>query len=161
MDMITTFRKSALGAEAIATRQHGLGPKLRSMLILIDGKRSTADVLQLTALLGDAKQLLAELASGGFIEAASPQSTPAGPAPRIPDPVAPAALSLPEARRLVVRKFTDLLGPMADDMCIRIESTRTAADLDAAVARAEAMVRNMRGASAAQAFADAVSRRHG
>ena len=40
------YHKSAKGAEAIATRQHGLSPKLRSMLILIDGKRTDGRLLK-------------------------------------------------------------------------------------------------------------------
>ena len=39
MNKDLTYRKSTLGSEAIAKRQPGLGPKQRSMLILIDGKK--------------------------------------------------------------------------------------------------------------------------
>lgn len=42
------YHKSAKGTEAIATRQHGLTPKLRTMLVLIDGKRSLEDLAKLS-----------------------------------------------------------------------------------------------------------------
>lgn len=48
----------AKGAEAIATRQHGLGPRQRSLLILIDGKKNFEDLAKLSAMLGDTAQLL-------------------------------------------------------------------------------------------------------
>ncbi len=62
------FKKSAQGAEAIATRQAGLTPKLRSALIMVDGKRSFGDLAPMVSVLGDPEVLLTELESAGFIE---------------------------------------------------------------------------------------------
>ena len=149
------YRKSAKGTEAIATRQHGLGPKLRSMLILIDGKRGFGELARLSAALGDPEQLLQQLLEGAFIEEA----------PVVPDPAeaskstsaTPAAsgagLSLLQAQRFAVRKLTELVGPSAESLCLRIEAARNVEDYQAAVARAERMVREFRGAHAAVDFA--------
>jgi hypothetical protein len=165
MNKNAIYHKSAKGVEAIATRQHGLLPKQRSMLILIDGKKRFDELAKLSAMLGDTVQLLDELEAGGFIEAAAgAESAGAVPRPAIqpvtaPSPLAPEApaISLPDAKRLAVRKLTDAMGPMAEELCLRIEAARTAAEFQTAVARAEGMVRQARGPVTAAAFAAEVA----
>lgn len=160
MNKNAIYHKSAKGVEAIATRQHGLGPKQRSMLILIDGKKSYDDLAKLAAMLGDPAQLLQELEAGGFIEAAA-GAAPASDAPSphaaattAPSPLTPmSAATLTDAKRLAVRRVTDAMGPTAEDLCLRIEAARTAAEFQAAVARAETLLRQVRGANVAAAFA--------
>lgn len=148
------YHKSAKGSEAIATRQHGaLTPKLRSMLILIDGKRSFDELVRLSGMVGDTEQLLGPLLEQGLIEpgavvAPAPTSAPA--------PLAAAsgkqAGTLAEAQRFVVRRLTDILGPNAEELCLRIESTRNAHDLHVAVARAEGILRQYVSAHVAAEF---------
>lgn len=161
MNKNAIYHKSAKGVEAIATRQHGLGPKQRSMLILIDGKKSFDDLAKLSAMLGDTAQLLAELEAGGFIEAAAgaPAADSAAQPVTAPAPLAAAApaTSLADAKRFAVRKLTDTMGPMAEEICLRIEAARTPAEFLAAAARAEATLRQLRGSSAAAAFAAEVA----
>lgn len=149
------YRKSAKGIEAIATRQHGLSPKQRSALILIDGKRGFDELGRLSQMLGDTEQLLGQLLDEGFIEEAS---SAAGPAPRvgaphIPMPTAAPAMTLTEAQRFAVKKLLNILGPTAETLCLRIEATRNAQDFQAAVARAEGVVRDLRGVNIAAEFA--------
>lgn len=137
------YHKSAKGAEAIATRQHGLSPKLRSMLIIIDGKRSVDD-LRLSQILGDTEQLLGQLLDQGFIEPFA-LVAPAPAATSAPAPLAAASGkqsgSLLDAQRFVVRRLTDILGPNAEELCLRIEAARNLHDFQTAVARAEGMLR--------------------
>lgn len=165
MNKNAIYHKSAKGMEAIATRQHGLGPKQRSMLILIDGKKSFDDLAKLSAMLGDTVQLLQELEDGGFIEAAAgAQAAVAAPPTAAPPVSAPTPLaatapatSLADAKRFAVRKLTDTMGPMAEEICLRIEAARNPAEFLAAVARAEATLRQLRGSGAAAAFAAEVA----
>lgn len=159
MNKDLTYRKSTLGSEAIAKRQPGLGPKQRSMLILIDGKRGFDELSRLSAMLGDTGQLMQELESAGLIEPVS-QTVPAatGGASTAPvGPVATATLPLPEAKRFAVRLLTDALGPMAEDLCIAIEGTRNGADFMNAVNRAEGLLRQVKGTEAARQFIAAVA----
>jgi len=138
------YHKSAKGAEAIATRQHGLSQKLRSMLIMIDGKRSVDDLLRISPMLGDTEQLLGQLLDQGFIEPFA-VAAPAPAATSAPAPLAAAtgkqSGSLIEAQRFVVRRLTDILGPNAEELCLRIEAARNLHDFQTAVARAEGMLR--------------------
>jgi hypothetical protein len=146
------YRKSSKGSEAIATRQHGLSPKLRPILILVDGKRTVEEMSRIAQGLGDNGQSLEQLLGDGFIEpvASSVHSAikPAASTPAVPAP----SLSLPDARRYAVRRLTDILGPHAEDFCLRIEAARSSADFNAAVTRAEGMVRQFKGAHAANEF---------
>jgi hypothetical protein len=144
------YQKSAKGAQAIATRDHALPPKMRSMLILVDGKRSVDELAKLGGMLGDPLQLLAQLLEQGFIEAgaaAAPATSTPAPAPSRP------TVPLAEAKRFAVRRLTDLLGPTAEHMCLRIEATRNAQDFMQAMKGAEKVLRDFGGDELANRFA--------
>lgn len=156
------YQKSAKGTQALATRDAALTPKLRSMLILVDGKRSVEELAKMATMLGDPEQLLAQLQQ---LEMVAPSATASAPAPlaassapaplagsSAPAPLA-AAVTLQEAQRFAVRRLTDLLGPTAEELCLRIEHTRSAADFAVAIKKAEAILRDFSGADAAAAFA--------
>ena len=142
------YRKSARGTEALAKRDPALTLRLRSLLILVDGKRTGEELARLSAGLGDADQLLLQLDDLGMIELAQAPAETSAPAAAAP----PRIVTLQEAQRLAVRRLTDLMGPMAEDLCLRIESTRNAQDLAAQLKRAEGLVRQVKGALAAAAL---------
>jgi len=158
----TVYQKSGKGTQALASRDAALTPKLRSMLILVDGKRTVEELAKLAAMLGDPEQLLAQLAQLEMVQPCASASAPAplaassAPAPlaasSAPAPLA-GAVTLPEAQRFAVRRLTDLLGPTAEELCLRIEHTRNAVDFAAAIKKAEAMLRDFKGAEAAATFA--------
>lgn len=151
------YHKTAKGLEAIANRQSGLGPRLRPLLIMIDGKRSFSD---LAALTGECEALLEQLVQDGMIEpvgGAAPAA--AGPASNWPDSqaaaTAPAPLvvaSLPEAKRCATKLLVELLGPTSEVLCMKIEAARNLADFVSAVKRAREIVRDVKGAGAAERF---------
>lgn len=158
MNKAAIYQKSARGTEAISLRLHGLGPKQRSLLIMIDGKRSFDELARLSAMLGDTEQLMAELEVGGFIEtvagAVAPAPAVAGNPPSTTTVTGSApSTPLPEAKRLAVRLLTDIMGPMAEDSCLRIEAARNAAEFAAATAKAETLLRQAIGTAAANRFA--------
>lgn len=62
------FDKTDKGREEIATRKHHLAPRLRTLLLLIDGKHSTEDLLGKVAGLGLASDSITELLNSGFIQ---------------------------------------------------------------------------------------------
>lgn len=77
------FDKTDKGREEIATRKYQLAPRLRTLLLLIDGKHAAGVLLQKYASVGLNEQSIAELMKDGFIQqvaassasAAKPQST--------------------------------------------------------------------------------------
>ena len=65
--MSDIFRKTTLGYEEVVSRAHGLSSRLRRCLIMIDGKRSLRDLIQLLS--GeDISPLILALEADGYIE---------------------------------------------------------------------------------------------
>lgn len=56
---------------------HGLSGKPRSVLILIDGKRNSEELLKLAQGLGETEQVLLQLEFDGFIEPVPGTASPA------------------------------------------------------------------------------------
>lgn len=59
--------KTVAGVEEIATRTRRVPPRLRTMLILVDGRRSVAELIDAAAGLGDVRQALETLHDEGFV----------------------------------------------------------------------------------------------
>jgi hypothetical protein len=152
MEQKLVYRKTARGVEAVATRDGTLGPRERSMLIMVDGRRGSAELAAVT----NAAELLASLAAKGLIEPvpkAAAAYEPTQPA-SLEDvaPKAPQALSVASAQRLAVRRLTELLGPHATELCLRVEKARNAQELTATFRHVENTLRQALGASAAARF---------
>jgi hypothetical protein len=164
------YRKSGKGAEAIASRLHGLSPRLRSLLIMVDGKKSSQDLLKFAANFGDAETMMTDLVDGGFIEPIPGEVATVADTPQLQSeqpqaatealgeaPVtARSSVTLPEAKRLAVRLLIDLMGPMADDACIGIESAKNPDQFMNAVRKAHGLVHSFRGEGAASKFREEV-----
>jgi hypothetical protein len=160
--MTTVYRKSAKGQLEIETRANRLGPRLRTALILVDGRRSDADLRALIQLEADAT--LVGLLEGGYIEIVTSQAaapTPASVAPAAASAATPAAAKPPGAvnaaaladrRRLAVRFLTDNLGPVAEDLALRVEKARTWAELLAALELGRNVLHTARGSATAARF---------
>jgi len=87
-DDLTVLRKTASGQAAFSSRSPLLTPRLRALMVMIDGARQLGD---LCAALGEGvKAQLVELASHGFVEPVRP-----GGLTRRPEPAPPAAVSRP------------------------------------------------------------------
>lgn len=181
MDKNTLLVKTEKGRDAMARRLPELGPRLRSMLILVDGKRNAAELDKLGAGLGGGAALLEQLLEHGWIAphdpngqpfqntapltdspsvpAAAPESPTAAPPTATPPAAAPApAAAVPstlpflDARRLVVRFINDVAGPMGELTAIRVESCKTAAELQAQLPRIRDALQNYRGMATVQRF---------
>jgi hypothetical protein len=155
------YRKSAHGAQALAARDPSLVPRLRSLLILADGRRPAEELAKLCPAGPQTEQLLAQLEALGMVEVtsdgeanAAPAAAPASPSAIQPIAVQPRTVPLAQAQRAAVKRLVDLLGPEADGLCLRIEAVRTAQDLLALLERAETLVRSARGAGAATSFVE-------
>ncbi len=146
----TLFRKTAKGVAEIQTRMYRLQPRLRSALILVDGRRRGVELQPLIQ--PDPEATLRALAEQGFIEAAEP-AAPAVPAPRPATAARPAAVDgFDSLRRDAVRQLNDLLGPAAETLAIRMERARTLEELRPHLASAVQAIGNLRGSAAAEAF---------
>ena len=147
------FRKTAKGVAEIETRANRLPPRMRSTLILVDGKRSIDDLRALVAVQAD--DTISALVQQGFIEDLGETlrvSKPAGPVSGAAAPARPAP-TIESLRRLVVRALNDELGPAAESMAIRVEKARSIDELRPLVAQAVQLVQSARGRAAGDLFA--------
>lgn len=183
MEKNTLLVKTDKGREALAHRLPELGPRLRSMLIMVDGQRSFSELDKLGSGLGGGAALLEQLLSHGWI--ASPEhnapfretvpfgdSQPLGERTVLPaavlDPAVERVASAPsvqpslpfaEARRLTVRFINDQLGPPGEALAIRVEGCKNATELQAQLQRIRDTLKSHRDATAVQRFdADVVPR---
>jgi len=93
-------RKTALGREEQRARAGGLGQRHRTILFLVDGQRSVAEVMHLAAQAGASVQHFDDLLSLGYValEGAEP-AAPAGGQRQDPSAPAPQVVSAPSPRR--------------------------------------------------------------
>lgn len=157
MDKHRIYAKTAQGREALSSRHAALGPRLRSLLIMVDGQRNVA---AFDALLGgSAAPLLAQLAEQGWVlceaddkaEAPAPLPELAEHSPEAAAP-APAGLPLPDARRLVSRFINDRLGPLGESLAMRVEACKTPAELKALLPRVRDALLNIQNAATLAQF---------
>lgn len=146
------YRKTAKGLSEIETRANRLPPRLRSALIVVDGKRNLAE---LRPLILQPDETLAALAEQGFIEAIRDAAPPPPPPAAAPAPAASAgnASDFEQTRRAAVRALNDLLGPAAESLAIKMEKARNLGELTPLLTQGAQTVANMRGRGAAEAFA--------
>jgi hypothetical protein len=120
--MDNVYRKTERGLAEIATRQYKLAPRLRSALVVVDGKRSDLELASMIA--GEPQETLQALLEAGFIELAGDAqagpavlAAPAGPVerpPRPPEPVAaaaPLASAAPEVPAVAALAVDDAAAP--------------------------------------------------
>jgi hypothetical protein len=157
--MSTVYRKTAKGQAEIDTRAHRLLPRLRQALILVDGRKPYSELEKL--ILADPKATLESLERDGFIEVVSSQ--PDAPVERRAEAAAataPAAaprkavVSVDSIRRDAVRHLNEQLGPAAEGISIKLEKVKAMPELRPLLVSAAQLLLNVRGAAAAQAFAD-------
>lgn len=154
--MGTVYHKSAKGQAEIETRAHRLAPRLRTVLILVDGRRTDNELAKLIA--GDAALAFRTLLDEGFIEVATlvEERRVARPPPPHSGPDGAAAIQprdFERRRRDAVHALTELVGPLGDAVAMRIEKCHNWAELVPVLRLAQQVVRNTRGADAAADYA--------
>lgn len=126
--MDNVYRKTERGLAEIATRQYKLAPRLRSALVVVDGKRTDLELASMIA--GQPQETLQALLDAGFIELASDAqaaaagspvlAAPAEPVerpPRPPEPTVPAAPASPAAPTVAA-----VAAPAVDDAAMSEEA---------------------------------------
>jgi hypothetical protein len=156
--MAIIYRKTDQGQDEIDTRARRLAPRLRSALIMVDGKRTEDELRKLIPQQPD--ETLQALTEQGLIEVA--QVTHARPAPPRPEaaaaPIAdtvPAPLSpnFETLRRDAVHTLNELLGPMAETLAMKMEKAVSLGELRPLLETAVTVIGNARGGAAAAKFA--------
>lgn len=136
--VMQTYRKTDKGLAEIETRAFRLSPRLRTPLIMVDGRRDESELRRLIPSQPD--ETLQALLDQGFIEVvAAPADAPssgkraAAAAPPAEPAVDVNALPLPmrfeDIRRQAVRSLLDQAGPAAEGVAMKMEKTRNIQEL--------------------------------
>lgn len=155
--MGTVYRKTEKGQAEIATRQNQLAVKLRSALIMVDGKRTDEELQRMIG--PAAEEILQTLQAEGYIEvialtatrngsaAAAKPAASEGP-PSVPPPLKP----VEQIRVQAVRFMNEQLGPLGDMLAVKIEKSKTWEDLHPLLVMAHRAIADHRGNATAETF---------
>lgn len=111
-------RKTEKGRVEVETRACRIGPRERSVLIMVDGKTPTKVLLARLSFIKKADQILDELREGGFIDAVSPINVP-----HVETGTRDESLSegMCTARRVARDFVLKTLGPRGHDLAVKLE----------------------------------------
>ncbi|RJG06172.1 hypothetical protein D3870_09275 [Noviherbaspirillum cavernae] len=108
----SVFDKTEKGREEIATRKHHLAHRLRTLLLLFDGKHATEDILEKVSGIGLNHANIGELLAEGFIhitqtgaQESAETPTPQPPAQQQPEPHAGRTLANGESQFEAIYHF--------------------------------------------------------
>lgn len=150
--MGTIYRKTEKGQVEIETRALRLAPRLRTALILIDGRRTDNELRPLVP--GDATQAFQTLLQDRFIEVVRVVEERA-----VPRPPAPPGSNdstrrwLDQRKREAVRVLLDQVGPLGEAVAVRIEKSGDWTELKATLELARQVLEYARGSTTAQDYA--------
>jgi hypothetical protein len=125
MDLNAILSKTAKGIEELETRKYRLEQRKRALLIVVNGKATTAELMKKFEAMGDISPMLEQLLADGYIAAGA--GAPAAAAA----PGAPAAAKddYAQARAALVRAVVDVLGPGGDAIAEKMEECASRQDL--------------------------------
>ncbi len=119
MDLTPVFSKTMKGYEEISTRENRLPFRVRTMLIMVDGRHTGSELVAQSIFGTEAEQHLALLLEGEFIAAPAMQALLSG------NPQE----DITFAKRYILRTLRELLGPEAHPFALTIEKARNAQEL--------------------------------
>jgi hypothetical protein len=147
--MATVYRKTRKGTLEIETRALKLAPRFRNLLILVDGRRSDAELAVLVPSAG--ARALEALAQGGFVEAIGETAGPSAPT-GMPGTSGLDHATFEQWQRDVVQSLLEQAGPMGEALALQMERARDAEELRPLVVTAAQVVAQAKGRSAATLF---------
>jgi hypothetical protein len=153
MDLRHAFQKTPKGDEEIARRSHGLTPRARSLLIMVNGKLTGEDLCKRAEALASGGGLFELLTEGGFIEAIEQAADAAAP---VSAGIGPAYA---EAVQFASHYLVEMLGPAYDELGARIESCRDPVELVSLLENCRDVVDGNVGRKKAEAFWSGVTAR--
>jgi len=122
LNLTSVLRKTESGVNAIKIRDRALTPKQRMLLIQVDGAKSVAELLKSLSSPDEARQILGELLSTGYVHEPDLPKAVVKPAPVAAkvSGIAPDASLKPAVQR-ATRLLESLLGPDSEPLCLQLE----------------------------------------
>jgi len=143
----TVLQKTAAGVDEIATRKLGLPARMRSLLILVDGRLDIAQLLGKGQALGLALEHVESLVASGLCEAAAgltAQVAVAGSAAAEPQR-RPGKRSVAVARMYLLEQMDRFLGADSEPVRVAIREARSHVDVVQVLELSLEVVRNAAG----------------
>jgi hypothetical protein len=153
------FFKTAAGVEALKQRSSDLPARLRTMLIMVDGVRTVAQLRQAAAALGAPEDFLTALQQNGWVAlpSAAAEAAAQAPASGLAPPQSKADRFL-AAQRYMNDTAVDGMGFRVFFFSLKLEKCFNADDLRALLPEFEKHMTKARGAVFARAASDRVRR---
>jgi hypothetical protein len=139
--MQSIYVKTEKGNEEMANRTFHLPSRVRSLLVMVDGKTSAEQLLENTAVLGDSAAFLKMLIEEGFIKinaSTASESTVKVPSQQLIHGVSALVL--------------DILGPGGDQLCVRLEQARSMEEFAKQVDQCRTVIENSFGKNKSDKF---------
>jgi hypothetical protein len=144
MNLQAVLQKTEKGAEEIATRKYRLEQKLRTILIVVNGKATGDELAQKFEAIGDVRPMIERLLADGFVREA-PGSAAA----------AAGGADFKESRTELSHALTDAMGPAGDAITLQLEECRNLDELRVFVESRRRSLEGALGARATKFFAKA------
>lgn len=109
MNLQAVLQKTEKGVEEIKTHAQGLEPRLRTLLIVVNGKTTGADLVKQFERVGDVRPMLERLIADGFVREVS----------------AAANVDFKEVRLQLSHALTDAMGPAGDAIALQLEGCKS------------------------------------
>jgi hypothetical protein len=153
----SVLRKTESGLAAIKVFDRSLVPKARTLLILIDGKKTVQELRKFSPDPTQISGLISELMAAGYIRLDDVAAPVANPEIIPTTAVAPKLVSgsLPDLKipiRKVTRALEELLGPTSEGLCLQIEKCKTLEELNAKIQSMRTVVAQSRSEKKAEEF---------
>lgn len=157
------YAKTARGLAEVNARSGAVPLSARRVLIMIDGKRTLAELAPF-ARVGEIGAIVQQLEAQGLVHVGGATSAQASlahaPASDTAEELSDRLVANFESvKRRAVRELSDRLGPDAEVMAVRIEHCRNTEELRQRLQEAERLIAGMLGDAHAQEFLRALRRR--
>jgi hypothetical protein len=148
MNLSDVFQKTAKGDEEIARRSHGLAPRARSLLIMVNGRITGEELQKRAESLGGGGALFAMLVEGAFVEPIEVVAEALAPEPAATQFSSAHAETVKFASHFIV----EALGPAYDELGGRIEACRDPMKLATLLEGVREVIESNAGKKKAEAF---------
>ncbi len=166
------LRKTEAGMLAIKERDRTLLARARTLLIMVDGTKTVAQLAALNADVAQGLELLAHLEQLGFVsvvvkpaaaptQGAAAAASPSAPSTPVATPPAAAAAAVPirapvrdlqTSIRMATKFLEGWMGPGSEPLCIQLERCKTSQEFAAKVQEIRVLLATARSVKKAEEF---------
>ena len=154
------YARTEKGAAEIAQRSQAIPARARSLLMMIDGKATGAQLLDKLAAFPNSAEFLQLLEDGGYIAPVGGPAAAGAPAPAAA--AAPAARpaagadaggsGVGAAKRFMTRSLHEIFGPDADSLTGKVDKAQTVAELREVALKHRDLIASMASRSKSDAY---------